>query len=589
VQGNGADHYTRTVDYGGFTGFSFGKVRKIVTGTAEPAHREAVAEYFDATFYTASNPDIGGFGGDALDHFLVQGWKEGRNPSRTFDVAHYLKRNPDVAQAGINPLLHYAWAGKREGRSPRRPLDAVRRRLETSASPSAQAIHWGGAADTSTPLPLDELLRVLDDKTGREGTVLSVSHDDYKANFGGIQRLVNDEQVAFVRAGWTYLHCSPAAPLPIMAAPADPENFRLRLRANGDFVGVVTAHDLCRWLSRTHDRLGRVAFIIHHFLGHVPEHLALFASVLSVRPIVWVHDFFTICPSYALMRNDITYCGAPPLGSQSCAICTYGEDRNTQSPRIVKFFADTRPTVLAPSDSTLEIWQRRSQLLHHDIHVVPLARVITARSDAQAASVEEYGDRPLRVAHIGHRSLFKGWTVFEELALSLAKDERYAFYQFGVDNGVPPPGCIRPVQVRVTGDSKEAMIEALVERGIDLVISWSLWPETFCFAIHEAIASGAYIVANGQSGNVWPAVAKNAPGRGYCVQNEAQLQDLFVSGEIVRLVRGRQKLRGAVICGRGTADWLVPNWRPDPSAVPQEDHPRSARRNISMFEPEAMP
>lgn len=82
--------------------------------------KEIVAQdaLFSAEFYKANNPDIASRKINPLLHFLVYGWKEGRNPSPNFDVTFYLQSYPDVKAKGVNPLLHYIDKGWREGRNP---------------------------------------------------------------------------------------------------------------------------------------------------------------------------------------------------------------------------------------------------------------------------------------------------------------------------------------------------------------------------------------------------------------------------------------------------------------------------------------
>ena len=88
-------------------------------GGATPAPAGAAGDpLFDAAYYLARNPDVKAAGVDPLLHYLVSGWKEGRNPSALFDTSYYLKQNPDVAAAGVNPLLHFEAYGWKEGRDP---------------------------------------------------------------------------------------------------------------------------------------------------------------------------------------------------------------------------------------------------------------------------------------------------------------------------------------------------------------------------------------------------------------------------------------------------------------------------------------
>lgn len=92
----------------------------------EPAHitrpilghreRDLVAAAFDADFYCDGFPP-NEVPFDPLLHFLIKGWRNGRDPSADFSLAHYLAAYPDIAHARLNPLVHYLIWGKAEGRS----------------------------------------------------------------------------------------------------------------------------------------------------------------------------------------------------------------------------------------------------------------------------------------------------------------------------------------------------------------------------------------------------------------------------------------------------------------------------------------
>jgi Ca2+-binding RTX toxin-like protein len=72
--------------------------------------------WFDTSGYLAVNPDVAAAGINPLDHFHQFGWAEGRDPSADFDTRLYLINNPDVAAAGIDPLEHFLQVGSSEGR-----------------------------------------------------------------------------------------------------------------------------------------------------------------------------------------------------------------------------------------------------------------------------------------------------------------------------------------------------------------------------------------------------------------------------------------------------------------------------------------
>ena len=73
---------------------------------------------FDIQYYLTSYSDIETAQTNPLLHFIRYGWKEGRNPNSFFSVNYYLGSNPDVKQTGINPLFHFSEYGWKEGRNP---------------------------------------------------------------------------------------------------------------------------------------------------------------------------------------------------------------------------------------------------------------------------------------------------------------------------------------------------------------------------------------------------------------------------------------------------------------------------------------
>src|SRR5262249_46571973 len=157
---------------------------------------------------------------------------------------------------------------------------------------------------------------------------------------------------------------------------------------------------------------------------------------------------------------------------------------------------------------------------------------------------------------LGQRVYHKGWTVFEELALRFIGDDRYQFFQLGLPDGLPLPRSIRNVPVRVAPEQRHAMEEALKAAQIDVVVTWSLWPETFCFAVHEALAAGAFVVARANAGNVWPAIQAYAPDQGCAIEDEAGLVALFNGSELRTRVEKLFRRSGTLQSGGATAEWL---------------------------------
>ena len=75
---------------------------------------------FDEAWYAATYPDVTGFPGGPLRHFMTFGVREKRHPNAFFNTGWYLINRSDVAAAGINPLVHYIRFGQSENSRPLR-------------------------------------------------------------------------------------------------------------------------------------------------------------------------------------------------------------------------------------------------------------------------------------------------------------------------------------------------------------------------------------------------------------------------------------------------------------------------------------
>jgi hypothetical protein len=539
----------------------------------------AVRGHFDASYYLTTNPDVRESGMDPLAHFLITGWREGRNPSRGFNVNYYQRVNPDVVAANINPLVHYARAGAREGRRPHRALDALRTALESSRPLRVKADEW--AVGNIRPATLNR--RELADRLGpvistTSALVVSVSHDDYDQNSGGIQNVIRDERFAVERMGMGYLHLSPAIPLPILAQPIRAEDYRFSLRLGADCLGIATAADLLECLEDIRTDGRPLSLVVHHFLGHAPELLLDLAKIMTLPTIVWVHDFLTLCANHNLLRNDVRFCGAPPLAATACGICAYLADRVELAPRIGVFFEAVKPVVLAPSESALSLWLRQGNLPHGGAHVQPLASIVRASEPIRTRKIDASG--PIRVAHIGMRDVHKGWHVFEELALRHVGNPAYSFYQLGLGSVPIWPDCIKHVPIRVTAEDPDAMIDAIARHRIDVVVSWSLWPETFCFAAHEALAGGAYVLGRLGAGNVPDMIRKFAPEQGHMLEKESDLFELFERGSIENLLRTGDRRYAALVPGPGSTEWIRRALWGTPMSAPAAEQAESAIADV---------
>jgi hypothetical protein len=516
---------------------------------------DVIAPFFDRGYYLSKYPDIASAKADPVWHYCLAGWREGRDPSAAFDTGHYLRENRDVAAAGINPFVHYLGSGRFEGRTPLPEMAGMRRQLSNAWS----AVATRSSAEIGEPvlgapreLDVDTLVAALSASAGKEEFVISVSQDDYTLSYGGVQNIIGDERTEFRSRGVGYLHLCSVRPMRWLADASSNEDFVFALRLDGEALGRANFKVLQRALRRLAVADVRGIWVIHHLMGHSPELLErLIEANSACRPLFWTHDYFAVCPSYTLLRNDVLYCGAPAVNTPACGICAYGKERSTHQPRIHKFLRAVRPTLVAPSQVALELWCRSSAVDVPDTYVLPPAKLLQS-SQLRAKSPESR----LRIAYVGSQVFHKGWGTYQRLASAFQADDRYEFFQFGTPGATP--SFIHHIPVKVVATARDAMVRAIAKHGIDVVISWSIWPETFCFTAHEAMAGGAFVVARRGQGHVNAAVHWYASQASRDLDDEEELHRYFTGGDALADVARSSRRYGCLLPSQGSAELLHP-------------------------------
>jgi len=246
----------------------------------------------------------------------------------------------------------------------------------------------------------------------------------------------------------------------------------------------------------------------------------------------WLHDYFSLCPSYNLLRNDVEYCGAPDINSNACRLCRYGNARADQTAAFERLFKMNKLEVASPSHFTYELWQS------HFPVVVPVRVIPPATLKWKSNSPVRYKGGTLRVGFLGYPLDYKGWPTWLRLVNRFTGNNYYKFFHFSTQQG--EQGNYSRIEIRVTKENRMAMVESLRWNQIDVVVLWSNVAETFSFTLHEALAAGCYILTNPKSGNIQDYIRHN-PERGMVLEDEEALIELFESGTIVEKVEQYQK------------------------------------------------
>ncbi len=470
------------------------------------------SRFFNTKYYLENNPDLRIGNVTPFFHFMTQGWREGRNPGVDFNVEQYLELNPDVKAAGINPLIHYIKYGMTEGRSTK-TVDYVDYE-EPIPTRSPGAFELLSAGELTTRM---NALRISD------RTVISISNGDDLQPASDVQVYISQEQRRVNQAEQNYLHVFPETANELLIE--DGISLPLGVNFNGESIGTVAINVLLESLRSNDTEILDVN--IHHTMGWSLSAINSILELSDRRGNFWVHDYFSLCPSFNLLRNGVEFCGAPVISSNACTICRFSNLRARQQARFLQFFNHNALRVIAPSSHALDLWQSKAPYMTSSSELRPLAGLNWL--DPQCLPDQH---NQLRIGFIGSPIRAQGWDAWLRLLTALEM-ENLAYYHFSLVEG--EPANYTRIQTPLSPQMPSAITDSLKETNIDAVFLWSMWPETFSIALYEALAAGCFIITNRSSGNIPDYLAKN-PHQGAFLEDEAALHDFIRNGELARRI-----------------------------------------------------
>jgi hypothetical protein len=302
-------------------------------------------------------------------------------------------------------------------------------------------------------------------------------------------------------------------------------DFEVRVTLDGKVLGSAKiSHLICILQALRPENLQAVTYIIHCVFGFSVEDLIAVQSALQPhKSLFWLHDFSSVCGGFNLLRNDIVFCGAPEPTSLGCRVCIFGENRLRHVSRLRQLFEHGHFQVVAPSQSTLDIWRDAGAYMNEGTIVHPHWKFVKTTRRKRILKK----NKKISIGFLGYPSVSKGWPVFLELVDRFQNDERYTFLHLAARN-TSTASELTFVVTEVTDQDRSAPIRIMRESGLDFLAILSQWPETFSFAAYEAIAAGVSLLCFKESGNV--AAQAKQTGCGAVFSDKDELIEFFQSG-----------------------------------------------------------
>jgi len=369
------------------------------------------------------------------------------------------------------------------------------------------------------------LQRILTQAIGE--MIFTISHDDYLTVVSGVQLRISDEQIMENKQGFSYLQIFPYQPRTMLDFSISVTIVGVNF--DGNFLGFIEVDHLAPVLERLISEKLLKETRLHHLMSHKRDSIFSLLDIVKVSPIYfWLHDFFSICPNFPLLRNNKEYCHAPDPNSNACQVCIYGGIRPLHYEFFVELFKRYPIKVIAPSEFALKFWYEKFPIKGIEGSVSPNLKL----EDSENRISKEV-NLPLKIAYLGYPLDYKGWQTWLKLTEKLSGDTRYEFIYFSSLKVISRH--FRQVSVETTAGNRDAMVKALKENDVQIAVLWSICPETFSFTLYESLAAGAYILTNPISGNICYYIQNNH--RFGQVLNEADLFSQFESGSIIELVK----------------------------------------------------
>lgn len=290
---------------------------------------------------------------------------------------------------------------------------------------------------------------------------------------------------------------------------------------DGVEAGVFSIDQVCEALCRFEDDgYDLLEVHIHHLLYVSLKKVSKLLKVTGATPVrVFLHDYYLCCTSYNL-QDENGFCGSSRLGDLPCKECARFNESLCVENKIRELLSSVESLrFVAPSVDTKERFLSFNPQYDGAVDVVPHQKLIGQYLGNRLPI--DITDR-IKIAFLGMPRKTKGWNTWLRL-VSAVENQDYEFFVFNSADETYPG--MRKEYVAFDEKRKNAMVDALRDHEIAVVVMWPSWPETYSYTCMEAYSANAFIIASRCAGNVADFVSSHSSG--LVLDSEKELIDLF--------------------------------------------------------------
>ena len=376
---------------------------------------------------------------------------------------------------------------------------------------------------------------------GQVNFMICISNSDYMTAVGGSEKLILEEEKQFLDSGVSYVHLYPHKH---SFQPIGATKFNKFVGVNIDnkkfgVLDIIYVIGILNLVVRKSSN-GLLGIHIHHLMGWSMITVnTILETIKAFNVRFFVHDYYSVCHQYNLLRHDLSYCGGGHIDECGhCSDCEHFGGRLNHFRTFDDFFKNIHCEIVAPSATAAKVWGDSYSNFRSRIRVIPHQVLIDSGHD-QMKRLKQLSDSnyKAKIAYVGYPAVHKGSHLWEKIVDDRVLCRSYNLYVFGLSH--PKRRHVTVVPVNFHDDGIEGMEDALLKHGIDAVFLWSICAETYSYTLHESMAANCMILTNSISGNIAAVVKKT--NRGVIFESDAQLlsylrDPITVKSDIFKLV-----------------------------------------------------